>query len=257
MNNKLDDYIKILRGKWYRLALLPKLSREEIKKISNQKIQVFFNCYYGYEDFFEYSDELLFNQYIGSDKVSLYLYACAGANIKIVQYLETKGYNINDTDTTKNNGYLYACEHGNLPIVKYFLSKGIDKNYKNLNGTNGYFFACSNNQLEILKYLESIGVDVHYRNLYGFDCLIMAVSYGHLNIVKYLIDKYNFILTSIYYYGSIKYYELYYRACESGQIKLAKYFEIKGIVNKNICDNGKKKYYIKQLKYKNYLCENF
>lgn len=116
------------------------------------------------------------------NRISLYRNAirgCATNNLKMVQYVLSKGVNIHKDDESLLRT---ACSKGNLAMTQYLISQGADMSV----GDYCVFrFACMDGYLELAKYLISKGANVHAKN---DDALQWACVYGHLNVVKFLVS---------------------------------------------------------------------
>lgn len=109
----------------------------------------------------------------------VYLEACKGANIDVIQYLITKGASVR---YNHDKGFRLASAHGNINLVKFLISKGADVNAYN----EPLILASKNGHLEVVKILISNGANVNAR--YG-NALTSALENGHHEVVKFLADE--------------------------------------------------------------------
>ena len=97
--------------------------------------------------------------------------ACLGGNLKLVQYMISKG--ARDLDRGLKN----ACMGNNLDIINYLISKGANNWNKGLKG------ACRGGNLEIVNYMILKGANKWNEVLKG------ACRGGHMNIIELIISK--------------------------------------------------------------------
>lgn len=96
----------------------------------------------------------------------------------------------NNVDTKRL--YLLACKYGNIGNVEYLLSKGVDINFANEIGMTAVEIAVENNQNEVTKYLLNNGATVIGRKNTNYDdILTRAVKNDNYEITKLLINNYN------------------------------------------------------------------
>ena len=82
-----------------------------------------------------------------------YLRACQIGDVKKVE--ETIDEEISFKDANKWTGLHFASANGHLPVVEYLTSKGIEINEKTDQGTSALDLAYKNGHLEICKFLGS------------------------------------------------------------------------------------------------------
>jgi len=158
------------------------------------------------------------------DKISPLLYAVEYKHKHIVEYLISKGVNIDEKNgQVENTALIKACENGSLdiakvlvdaganinlkskagfaplymavdkkhkPIVEYLISKGVNVNEKNgLDNGSALYLASYNGSLEIVTMLVDAGADVHLKPIHGYSPLYAAFENKHKPIMEYLISK--------------------------------------------------------------------
>ena len=80
----------------------------------------------------------------------------------------------------------YACERGHLQIVEYLISKGANVEAKDKDGKYAIHFACMKGHLPIVKYLISTDASVDPKEKWERTPLHLAALFGHTN-VKHLV----------------------------------------------------------------------
>ena len=84
----------------------------------------------------------------------------------------------------------YACEEGHLTIVEYLISKGANINAKDENGDYVIHYASKEGLLPIVQNLiEQQNIDIDIKGYKEKTPLQYACEEGHLPIVEYLISK--------------------------------------------------------------------
>jgi hypothetical protein len=116
----IDKYIKNLHNSWKKLSKLPILSPIQINelnsnnalscecKLSDEIIKMYLYCFYNYPEFYTYDISKL-NQPINEHNDNLYLIAAYKGHIDIMEYLESKGFDINIKNNDGKNAYLMAA----------------------------------------------------------------------------------------------------------------------------------------------------
>jgi ankyrin repeat protein len=116
-------------------------------------------------------------------------------DLKMVNYFESKGLNLNSTDTNGNGAFSYAAYKGNKTMLELLIKKGLP--YKNLsaNGDNAILAATLGsrsgyNSLSFIEYLESLGITPNITNKDGITPL-HNIAYGNkdLNTFNYFLSK--------------------------------------------------------------------
>ena len=121
---------------------------------------------------------------------SLLHLATNSGNLTMIEYLISKGENIEIKDNNESTPLLYACKMYNRPIVEYLISKGANIGAKDKSGNFTIHIAAQNGQLEIVQYLiEKQNVDKDMKGYKETTPLHLASQKGHLPIVEYLISK--------------------------------------------------------------------
>lgn len=116
------------------------------------------------------------------------MYATENNHYDIVQYLVSKGGNVNQIDRQKQTALNYAARKGNMVILKYLLSNGAKLDNK-CKISSPLTSAAEGGHLEIIKYLLSRGMNIECYDSGNWTPLIMAAERGYFEIVKYLIEN--------------------------------------------------------------------
>ncbi|XP_064111151.1 protein fem-1 homolog A-like isoform X2 [Macrobrachium nipponense] len=114
--------------------------------------------------------------------------AAVGGQYAVIDYLLSKGANVNGITRFKSTPLRAACIHGHLDIAKLLVEHGASTET-----TDPYSFTClmlaaHNCRLEIVKYLLEIGVDVNGKSIDGQSALHVSAEMGHIEIMKVLLD---------------------------------------------------------------------
>ncbi|XP_050390970.1 ankyrin repeat and KH domain-containing protein 1 [Patella vulgata] len=111
--------------------------------------------------------------------------------IEKIEFLGSKGGNINDTDI-QNNGILHkACAFGTLDTVKYLIDLGLDINTRGFNGGTCMLCCCQSEKqaIEKIELLRSKGGNIYDTDDDNSGMLHAACISSTLDTVKYLIDQ--------------------------------------------------------------------
>ena len=150
------------------------------------------------------------------------------APFEIITYLiDQKG---NSVDKTTHDGRLYihwAASKGNVELVEYLISKGSDINRTDDKGATPLAFAASNGQTnkDIYETFFSNGLDVNYKNANGANFLLMAIGYDtDLTLTDYLLSK-GLKLTDVDANGNT----VFDYAARTGNVDILKQLQKRGI----------------------------
>ena len=103
-------------------------------------------------------------------------WACSKGYLDILEYLVSKGANINDKSDIGWSCLMWASYKGHLNIAEYLVSKGANIHDKSMYGSNCLTVACANNRLNVAEFLLSKGANIHEMNIYGDTCFSLARS---------------------------------------------------------------------------------
>ena len=117
-------------------------------------------------------------------------YASNSDLLQIVKYLiENRKVDLNTKGYFERTPLHKACENGYLPIVDYLISKGANIEAKDKEGKTPLHYACSNNHSLIVGYLISKGANIEAMDENGRTPLHHASYSSKIDIVKFLISK--------------------------------------------------------------------
>ncbi|KAJ5078748.1 cyclin-dependent kinase inhibitor 2c-related [Anaeramoeba ignava] len=88
-------------------------------------------------------------------------------SLEVIQYLISKGININYKTNRHKTLLHYACKNNSLEVIKYLISKGININAKTKRNETILHYACKNNSLEVIEYLISKGIDINAKTIWN------------------------------------------------------------------------------------------
>ncbi len=125
-----------------------------------------------------------------NDANILLLAAGADKDMRITDYLVSKGVSLHSTDKSGNTAFNYAAKQGNVDVLKGFLSKGVKYN------DNALFMAAegpfrSTNKIDVFKYLvDEVKINPLVTNKAGQNVLhLIATKQGQDDIITYFINK--------------------------------------------------------------------
>ena len=114
--------------------------------------------------------EYLQSKYFPNDFESNIITACEEGKLNSVKWLI--GIENGDIEKKESNGKTLlhlACENGHLPIVEYLISKGADVNAIDLNGNTPFFYAHNNNHQDVALYVIDKKLDLEVLILPGLN----------------------------------------------------------------------------------------
>jgi ankyrin repeat protein len=133
------------------------------------------------------------------DNDRIFIMACSGGHLDIVQYLITISENDNKyNQDILDEGFHYSCKYWQLEIVKYLATIYQTTKYNRINIHSHYerlfIDMCCSGKLNIVKYLTTLYkthnyniIDIHISDELAF---ILACNNGFIDIVKYLTILY-------------------------------------------------------------------
>ena len=129
----------------------------------------------------------------GYDAQTPLVYACKKGHLQIIEYLISKGADVNEEHKDGLHVIHYAAMFGHLDIVQYLVERqNIDVNIKGTfisNIKTPLHFACKFGYLPIVEYLISKGANIEAKDELEQTPLHYASDYGIIDIVKYLVSK--------------------------------------------------------------------
>ena len=91
--------------------------------------------------------------------------ACLNDRLSIVEYLISRGANVNAQSKYKRTPLHYACEGGHLPIVEYLISKDANLDARDEDGSTPLHLASYWGRDSLVKILVSAGANKDIKNL--------------------------------------------------------------------------------------------
>jgi hypothetical protein len=135
-----------------------------------------------------YSDAILDNDTIYSDKITILNKAVESGDVTIVNRLLHQEKNINDVMVSYKNPLFMAVKHGRIQIMKILLDKGAGAN-RFIGAKSPLYHAAWRGDLQAVELLLDFGADANCR-FYGEETAVyVAAKHGHTKIVKVLLEK--------------------------------------------------------------------
>ena len=115
---------------------------------------------------------------------------CQKHGPKLIRLLLEYGANINTTCGMQHmNALHWAAAAGVVDAVEYLLSRGIDIEATCAGGHTALHVAAGTGHLTVIKLLLAQGAELSQRGELGGNAMTFAASMGHLDIVKLCIDE--------------------------------------------------------------------
>ena len=185
MSFVINDYITNIQSDWIELSSMPKINQAQIENLSDDNIKMYLYCFYDFPELKTYSKELL-KRKIGTNN-TLYLMASFCGNIRLMEYLEKMGLDINAKNDEGENAFILACGH--LETIKYLQEKEFDINIKNIDGANAYMSASLCGNLQVMKYLEEIGININIKDNDGYNAYLATGVPAPTIILKTIMSE--------------------------------------------------------------------
>ena len=115
--------------------------------------------------------------------------AALGKNLNVIDYLLSKGANIDQTELNGVSSLSKATMKGNLDVVEFLWSKGAQIDSFDLDGTTPLIAAANLGYFEIVKFLYSKNANIDKVNNQGQSAIFAASAKGNNNIVEFLCTK--------------------------------------------------------------------
>lgn len=129
--------------------------------------------------------------FLSDKRVSPLCLAARYSSFQVVDYLISKGANVNFKDSDNWTPLHYAVLAGSLPTVQSLVEHGACVN--DVCGSNDQYSplhcAANSGYLDIAKYLVEKGADVNLANNIGQTPLHVAVKTKHADVAEFLVSK--------------------------------------------------------------------
>ena len=173
----MEAYIKNIKYSWYNLTKLPKLNRTDISKV-DEPMRMYLYAFYGYFNMLNKYNlaQLSITLNLNEDNLMLLAIFIKRNNIKLIEYLESRGLDIHYKSRDNINTYLCAIQMNNIKLINYLENKGIHI-YINCNNLTSYEFAIryslKYNNLRIVKKINK-NHNHKYKLFYYADTIFVA-----------------------------------------------------------------------------------
>ena len=127
------------------------------------------------------------------NNVPVFLAACANDNVKMLEYLVSKGADVTKEVPIWGNSLCIAAEYGCISVVKYLLDSGTPINYTNCKGNSPLLIACGSkvsnidNSTAIIDLLISKGADLYQTSVEGYSAMHHAALSDKVRHVQTLL----------------------------------------------------------------------
>ena len=127
------------------------------------------------------------------NNVPLFLAACANNNVKMLEYLVSKGADVTKEVPIWGNSLCIAAEYGCISVVKYLLDSGTPINYTNCKGNSPLLIACGSkvsnidNSTAIIELFISKGADLSQTSVEGYSAMHHAALSDRVRHVQTLL----------------------------------------------------------------------
>ena len=116
--------------------------------------------------------------------------AARGGYVHVLQYLQTRGADLNQADAAGWSPILLAARSGQLATVRYLVEIiGADVRAKNRIKTTCLMLAAGAGQAELCRYLLDRGANVDAKSNHGITALMYAASSGNTELAKLLVER--------------------------------------------------------------------
>ena len=122
---------------------------------------------------------------IDSNKQNVLIFTCAAGLIETTKYLyENFAFDKYQVDIMKETPLFYAVKYNRVDIVNYLYSKGFDINHQNAYGENCLFSLNEKKKVEMTKCLLNKGIDINNRGRDGITFLQFVNKVGWFDILN-------------------------------------------------------------------------
>jgi ankyrin repeat protein/L-ascorbate metabolism protein UlaG (beta-lactamase superfamily) len=113
--------------------------------------------------------------------------AAAAGHIAIVEYLLTKGADIDARNNDNQNPLLHAAYYGKTPVVKLLLDKGADFKERDRYGRTVLHYPVREGYKDVVEILVKKGMDITVEDGMGVSPLQFAIEGGHAGIMDVFV----------------------------------------------------------------------
>ena len=129
--------------------------------------------------------------FIQPNQITLFMAACCGGNLDIIQYLVKKGVDVNKETPTWGPPILIAAAWGKLCAVQYLHAEhgarinGVVDGH----GRSPLLLACASHNAgcDVVEYLLAQGADVHHKGFEGYSAIHLAAASGKVDVIQLLL----------------------------------------------------------------------
>ena len=115
--------------------------------------------------------------------------ACFEGCEEIVEYLLSKGANVEKKGNWDSTPIIIASQQGHLSIVKLLVRAKANIEATDVKARTAFYLAARNNQVSVMTYLAEIGADINKTRYDNASPLFQACELGRVEAVKFLVER--------------------------------------------------------------------
>lgn len=114
--------------------------------------------------------------------------ACTGGHLDVVQFLISRGANVNKTTLTRSTPLRGASFHGYIKIMECLLDYGANLNTPNCIGQSPLCIAAMRGETKAVEFLLERGADQSQCTINGYTVMHLAAAKGKSDVIRLLMD---------------------------------------------------------------------
>ena len=114
--------------------------------------------------------------------------ACTGGHLEIVEFLISRGANVNQTTLTRSTPLRGASFHGYIRIMECLLAHGANVNTPNCIGQSPLCIAAMRGEAKAVEFLLERGADRMQSTINGYNVMHLAAAKGKSDVILLLLQ---------------------------------------------------------------------
>lgn len=114
--------------------------------------------------------------------------ASTGGHLEIVEFLISKGADVNKTTLTRSTPLRGASFHGHIKVMELLLANGADLNMPNCVGQSPLCIAAMRGETEAVEFLLKRGADRTQCTINGYTIMHLAAAKGKDEVIKLFLE---------------------------------------------------------------------